>query len=129
MARAPRTPAGQDVPAPSPERPDDAGSRHDALWTIAQQIHELTGDFGRTTAKTERLIVDVGELSKDVRELRNSFALAKGFAIAAVILIPICAGLVWWLVGGKLNEIRDQLYQVRPPISAPNGPSVTPSHP
>ena len=69
MARAPRNPSAPEVPSPSIERADDAGSRRDALWTIAQQIHELTADFSRVAAKTDRLIEDVGALTKDVKAL------------------------------------------------------------
>ena len=70
-------------------------------------------------AKTDRLIEDVGALTKDVKALHSSLQLAKGFGLAAIILIPICAGFVWWLVGGKLNDIRDQLYQPKPVAAAP----------
>jgi len=125
MARSPRNPNAPDVPSPSVERSDDAGSRRDAFWTITQQLHELTSDFSKVSAKTDRLIEDVGELSKDVKKLHGSLQLAKGFGFCAIILIPVCAGFVWWLVGGKLNEIRDRLYQPQASaIAAP--PSATP---
>lgn len=129
MARSPRSPSSE-IDDPLHELPDDAGTRRDALWLITQQIHELTGGFSRTEAKTDRLIADVGDLTKEVKELRNSLMLAKGFGLAAVVLIPICATLVWWLVGSRLNNIRDQLYQDRGVLSAPApAANPTPPHP
>jgi len=70
-------------------------------------------------AKADRLISDVSDISKEVKELGTSFTLAKGFGLCAVVLVPACAALVWWLVGATLNDVRDQLLQTRqPPISA-----------
>jgi hypothetical protein len=40
---------------------------------------------------------------------------ARGFAIAAVILIPMCAGFVWWLAGSKIEQIRDDLLGIKKP--------------
>jgi hypothetical protein len=119
VARSPRAPQGPETPAPTFERADDAGlSRHDAVWIITQQIHELTSDFVKVSTHMEHLISDVGTLTKDVRDLRTSVSVAKGFGIAVALLIPICAAFVWWLIGGKLNDIRDHLYQTRPTISS-----------
>jgi hypothetical protein len=127
MARPPKDPPSPETPDPTIERPDDAGSRRDTAWLIAQQIHELTSDFARTAAKTDRLVADVAELSREVKDLGRSLTFAKGFGIAAVILIPMCASIVWWLIGGKLNDIRDQLYASRPAISGPSSPGAVPA--
>lgn len=81
------------------------------MWTIATQINELTGDFARASETTNRLIDDVRGLTNEVKDLGGSLQSAKAFGLAAVILIPACAALVRWLVGGRLNDIRDQIYQ------------------
>ena len=134
MVRPPK-PIAPEVSDPSFDRPGDATSRHDSMWLIAQQMHELTSDFSKVSAKTDRLIADVGDLNKELKEIRHSFTLAKGVALCAFILIPACAVIVWWLIGGKLNELRDQMYQIRPsqsvvvpsPIMAPPNPTVPPA--
>ena len=118
MTRSPRT-LKPETPDPSEETDEDSGSRRDNMWLVAQQLHELTGDFAKISAKTDRLIADVGDIEKDVRGLSHSLTLAKGFGACAIILIPIFAGFVWWLIGGKLNDIRDQI-QARPSLSAPS---------
>jgi hypothetical protein len=69
-----------EVPSPSIERADDAGSRRDVLWTITQQLHELTSDFSKVSTKTDRLVEDMSGLSKDAKVLHNSLQLAKDSA-------------------------------------------------
>jgi hypothetical protein len=50
-----------------------------------------------------------------VDELKINYAWLKGCAAAAVILIPLCAIVVWWLIGDRLNDIKAQVLQARPP--------------
>ena len=91
------------------------------MWLITTQLHELNSDFSKVATKTDRLIEDVGKLRTKVDKLHDSLTLAKGFGAAAIILIPICAAFVRWLIGGTLNDIRDRLSQVKSPpaVTAP----------
>jgi hypothetical protein len=113
MTRAPKGSSAPETADPVFERPGDAGARRDDIWVIIQQLHEVASDLSRNSTKTDRLVADVEGLSRDVKGLTAALTFARGFGVAAVLLIPLCAGLVWWLVGGKLNEIRDELYRDR----------------
>lgn len=70
---------------------------------------EIQKDMSANATKVDRLISDVANLTSDVRSLGTTLSLAKGAAFAALVLIPICAGIVWWLIGGQLESIRDQI--------------------
>jgi hypothetical protein len=81
MARTPPA-AAQETPDPSFERFANRDSRRDALWMIAQQLHELTAFLARGASKS-------GALKED------------------------------WLVGSKVDALRDQLYQAPIAHAAP----------
>ncbi len=58
---------------------------------------ELQKDITTIATKTDRLISDVDKLDQKVDRVIGTLTLAKGFGIAAIILIPICATVVWCL--------------------------------
>jgi hypothetical protein len=67
---------------------------------IFQSLIALQKDVTSISIKTERLITDSGKLDQKVDALSQAFASAKGFGIAAIILIILlCAAFVWWLIG------------------------------
>jgi hypothetical protein len=39
-------------------------------------------------------------------------------------LIPICAAIIWWLIGGKLENLRDQLLSAARPSAAHQAPPL-----
>jgi len=95
---------------------------------VFQSLIEIQKDISSISAKTERLIGDVNKIDHEVARIRNSLAVAKGFGIAAIILIPICAAIVWWLVGSKLENLRDQLLSAsRPPATQQTPPLLPPA--
>jgi len=94
---------------PAPDRPvPDPGTRYDAMQ-IFQTLTEIQKDLTSIGTKTERLITDVNGLNGRVDQIRISLSTAKGFGIAAMILIPACAAVIWWLIGAKLETLRNQL--------------------
>jgi hypothetical protein len=111
-------PSAGDVPSPDQREVPDPGRRSYDAMQVFQSLIELQKDVTSISIKTERLITDSSKLDQKVDALSQAFASAKGFGIAAIILIPICAGFVWWLIGDKLNHIRDDLVN-RPAISEP----------
>jgi hypothetical protein len=74
---------------------------------------ELQKDVSAVATKTDRLIADVGEIGTKVRSLSDTMVWVKGFAVAAVILIPICATILWWLAGSKIEQMRDELMGIK----------------
>jgi hypothetical protein len=114
-----------DVPAPDQRETPDPGPRYDAMQVL-QSMMELQKDISALSSKTDRLITDVEKIDKKTNDLSHTLSWAKGFAVAAVILIPICTGFVWWLAGNKFNELRDQLLGAKPPVMTQ--PTLPPHH-
>lgn len=131
MSRS-RPPSGPAVPSPDEREVPDPGRRYDAMQ-VFQSLIEIQRDIASLSTKTERLVTDVNKLDGKVSAIEASLALAKGFGIAAIILIPICAAVVWWLIGAKLEGLRDQLLgAARPAVTqqvTPLPPVVPPSAP
>lgn len=88
---------------------------HDFTLQAVMDMQKTLGEF---TAKIDRLITDVAGVNAKVSDLQTSYTWVKGCIATAVILIPVCAVVVWWLIGDRLNEIKSQVIQTRPPISA-----------
>jgi hypothetical protein len=117
------SPGASEVPSPDQrEVPDPRRRGYDSMQ-VFQSLIEIQKDIASNSAKIDRLISDVDELDKKVDTLSHALAWAKGFGIAAVILIPICAGFIWWLIGDKLDRIRnDLILGMKPGISQPSLP-------
>jgi hypothetical protein len=91
---------------------------------VFQSLIEIQRDVTTISANTERLVIDVNKLDGKVSKIETTLAQAKGFGVAAIILIPICAAIVWWLIGGKLESLRDQLLSAtKPPVAYQTAPS------
>ena len=127
-------PSGPTVPSPDEREVPDPGRRYDAMQ-VFQSLIEIQKDISSISTKTERLIADVSKLDRKVSGIETSLALAKGLGIAGIILIPICAAIIWWLIGAKLENLRDQLLGAsKPPVAqqvvppSPALPSNVPAH-
>lgn len=105
-----------EVPPPEKEEAADASRQFDAM-AIFQSLIEIQKDIATNTTKIDRLIKDVEKLDTKVDTVSHAIWLAKGFGLAAVILIPICAAVIWWLIGAQLEHLRDQLLEAsKPPV-------------
>jgi hypothetical protein len=113
-----RHPREPEIASPDQKEVADPGQRYDGLHVL-QTLMEVQKDITTIATKTDRLIIDVDKLDQKVDRVIGTLTLAKGFGIAALILIPICATVVWWLVGTKIEQMRDDMLAVRPPISQP----------
>jgi hypothetical protein len=120
-----RHPREPEIPPLDEQEVPDPRHRYDALQVL-QTMMELQKDIITIGTKTDRLIIDVDKLDQKVDQVSGTLTWAKGFGVAAVILIPICAGFVWWLVGTKIDQMRDELF--RPPISQPSQLPPPPAH-
>jgi hypothetical protein len=126
MANQPQRPEAE---VAAPERGIDIGDPRPLSYEpshVIQLLVAMQKELSAQGAKVERLIVDVNEVDKHVSDLKGSFAWAKGFGAAAVILIPVCAVIVWWFIGDKLNQMKAQLLLETPSISR-SAPAPTPS--
>jgi hypothetical protein len=87
---------------------------------------EMHEDVACLTAKTDRLISDVSGLSAKVGgvedkvggkigALETALTWATGFGVAAMLLIPPCAAIMWWSFGSKIEQMRDDLPGTKKP--------------
>jgi hypothetical protein len=79
---------------------------------VLVELRQLSKDIATLNTKVERLIQDDQTTRGHVDGLRHQMTWAKGFGVAALLLIPACAAIVWWLIGGELTQIRDRLYSL-----------------
>ena len=117
MGRRPETPSrGLDVASPeqSVDVPDPSPLYEQSH--VIQLLVEIQRQVAALTEKADRIDKDIDKLDEKVDRLRTTFARAQGVAFAAAVLIPLCAGIVWWLVGARMNEMRDQ-FLVEPPAA------------
>jgi hypothetical protein len=90
-----------DVPSPVPATYEPSH--------VIQLLVNMQGEIKALCTKTDRLISDVEKLDGHVGKLNTSFHRAWGFAVCAIILIPIMGAILWWLLGGQLTDIKNAL--------------------
>lgn len=120
-----RPPREPEIPPIDEQEVPDPRHRYDVL-NVLQTMVELQKDITMIGTKTDRLIIDVEKLDQKVDQVSGTLTWAKGFGFAAMILIPICATIVWWLVGAKIEQIRDAVLAARPQILQPTQPQPLP---
>ncbi len=117
--------SAESTTAQSPVVPAPFGDGFDKN-EVLKELRQLSKDIASLTTKVDRLVTDDEKTRGHVDALRHQITWAKGFAVSALILIPICAGFVWWLIGGELNQIRDRLYAMpTASVSAPPTPAAS----
>jgi hypothetical protein len=79
---------------------------------------ETQREAAGTSVKVDRLIEDVKKIHDQVDQIRHSLTWAKGFGISAMILIPICGAVIWWIIGGQLTQLRNDLLRNAPTAAA-----------
>lgn len=112
---------------PIPQGPPP-GAPYEAMQ-VMQCLMEIQKDIGSLTTKVDRLVGDVAKLDDHVDKVRSKIGRAEGVVIGCTILLTVIGGAIWWLVGGEINQLRDQLYRLRaeslstPADSAASSPS------
>ena len=84
---------------------------------VIQLLVNMQGEIKSLCTKTDRLIKDVETLDGHVDKLNNAFNRAWGFGVAAVILIPLAATAIWWMVGGEITQMRDKINSLGTPVT------------
>jgi hypothetical protein len=103
---------------------DDEVPREGDLPSVAPRDLYQTSDIrfvllaiGELKPKVDRVITDVAKLEYSVGRLQTMLARVQGFGIAAILLVPLCFGIVWWFIGGQLSDIRDNVINARTPAA------------
>jgi hypothetical protein len=129
----PKTPRRHEPESASPDRGVEISDPRPSTYEpshVIQLLVEVQKELAANTTKVDRAITDLHNLTARVDGLRISFAWAKGFAAAAVILIPIAAFVVWWLIGDQINQLKAQLLGSTPPaVASPQPPAPVPGAP
>jgi hypothetical protein len=100
---------------PRSTRPPGSGASGDILTTSVQELHPISDirfvirEVGELSAKVERLISDVNLQTQKIGGLERSVDRFRTAAIVTGILVgiflPAMAGIFWWAVGEKINQI------------------------
>lgn len=111
----------ENMPQVTPPRSSDANAY------MMQAVFELNNMVGkidaRTTSICERLDaikVSIDTSNDKVEKLAHQVSLAKGFMMAAVLLIPICSTIVWWAIGSRIENALNQA-----PVTSQNSRTET----
>ncbi|SDP07944.1 hypothetical protein [Phyllobacterium sp. OV277] len=78
---------------------------------VMQSLMEIQKDLASLNTKTDRLIVDVNKNDDHIDKVRGKISRFEGIGICALLLVSIFGGFIWWLIGGQITQLRDQLYQ------------------
>ena len=120
--QGPKGRSGRESPSDSPIVPSAGPPSYEPSHVI-QSLIEIQKELSALSAKTDRVIDDVKLLNSHVDDLRKKLNWAEGFAVAAAVLIPACATLIWWLIGNQLTDIKNKIYS--PPSQASYLPDAT----
>jgi hypothetical protein len=97
---------------PDPQRPPQYEPSH-----VIQLLVNMQKDVTANATKLDRAIIDLGKLDDKISKLSSTITWIKGFAAAAFLLIPICVTIVWWFMGDRFTDIKNQIMHMKdPPI-------------
>lgn len=93
---------------------------------LHQTMLEVHKELSSNTAKLDRAIQDIGAIDLKLTSMTTSFNWFRGFFAAAAILIPVFIGIVWWLIGTQITELKNEILKGAPIAQAqPNPPQKT----
>lgn len=106
---APRRQPAAKADAPAPAQPfevaapaQSADSTHSFLL---QHIIGITRDIAALSTKIEALADETREQRKEISSLKAEWAKIKGWTAGAAVVAVLAAGLVWWLVGPRVEAV------------------------
>lgn len=101
---------------PEPRRASSYEPSH-----VIQLLVELQKQTTAIDTKLNRAISDLEKVDDKIAKLSSTMTWVKGFGAGMVLLIPLCAAVVWWFVGDNLTQMKVQLIQAtkQPPIVIP----------
>ena len=91
---------------------------------VMQALIEIQKDLSSLNAKTDRLISDVAKADSHIDSLRLKFGRAEGIGVGAIALLSIFGLLVWWAIGGQINNLRDQVIRTQQ-VGSDSAPGAT----
>lgn len=72
-----------------------------------QMLFEMQHSLGRIESKLDNIDRTVSDVDGRLRSMESKASWIKGALACAVILIPICFGIVWWSLGERIeNALR-----------------------
>lgn len=109
-------------PAPEGRPPQNINDQFHIMQSLMEVQRELTA----LSTKADRLISDVSKIDTQLDGVRSKISRFEGVGIGAVVLFSIFGAFVWWLIGGQITQLRDQLYQYRQEVISPQDPAGAP---
>jgi hypothetical protein len=110
-----------DRAVPAPTRGNEVASPLPASdpMHLHQTMLEVHKELSANSAKLERAIQDLNSIESKVESMSSSFNWFRGFFAAAAILIPGFIGIVWWLIGAQITDLKNEILKGAPVAQAP----------
>jgi hypothetical protein len=105
-------------PVPSPNRGNevvDPNPRTSDPMHLHQAMLEVHKELTANTAVLTRAVADLDKQGDKIHDLLISFSWFKGVFAASAFLMFVFAGLVWWLVGTQISDLKNELLHRPPP--------------
>lgn len=68
---------------------------------------DVKESIGKLDAKLDRLSSDYNKQETELRNIEKAMIMAKALLAAIFVVVPLCGTVLWWAVGGKIEQIRD----------------------
>lgn len=101
-ADTPSPDIGNEVPEPRP--PAIYEPSH-----VIQQLYLVQKDIAILIARHDHTKESLVKIETKIETIGTNYAKIQGAVIAAIFLIPACAGIIWWIIGERLTDIKNQL--------------------
>lgn len=101
------TPQDKGRDSPPREFPEVNPKVSDMSAYTTQVLFEMQHSLGRIESTLENIGRTVNDVDGRLRSMESKASWVKGALACAVILIPICFGIVWWSLGERIeNALR-----------------------
>jgi hypothetical protein len=106
------------VETPSPTSGNEVANP-ERFGSDPMQLHltmtEVQKELTSNTTVLSRAVVDIDKQLVKIDSLLLSFAWFKGVFAATAVLIALFAGLIWWLIGTQISDLKNELMRRMPP--------------
>lgn len=82
---------------------------------LLQMMLTVQKEVATLTAETKHLTSVVEKLDTKVENFHSTLNIIKGAGGASLFLIPAFMAFIWWLIGGQITDLKNQLV-AHPPI-------------
>lgn len=114
---------------PRDTTPGDAPSGATELYETTS-IRFVTLEIGKLTAKVDRLITDVHDVSEKVSKTNTKITRFEALVGGGFVVLVVMLTFFWWVMGDHIKAAVDQAFRAAyaAPTSAVAPPTPAPTH-